>query len=61
MRCMPKFSVRISWHTVFERLTSSDTSRTVKRRFERMTSRTFATLSSVFDVDGRPECGSSST
>ena len=60
MRCMPKFSVRISWHTVFETLTSS-ASRTVKRRFERMTSWTFATLSSVFDIDGRPERGSSST
>jgi len=45
----------------FEILTSSTTSRTVKRRFERMTSRTFATLSSVFDVDGRPERESSST
>jgi len=61
MRCMPKFSVIISWHTVFEILTSSATSRTVKRRFEQMTSRYFATLSSVLDVDGRPERGSSST
>ena len=41
--------------------TSSATSRTVKRQFERMTSRTFATLSSIFDVDGCPEHGSSST
>ena len=45
----------------FEIPTSSATSWTVKQRFERMTSRTFATLWSVFDVDGRPECGSSST
>jgi len=35
--------------------------RTVEWQFEWMTSQTFATLSSVFDVDGRPECGSSST
>ena len=59
--CMPKFSVTISWHTVFEILTSSATSWTVKRWFERMTSWTFATLLSVFDADGHPECGSSST
>ena len=59
--CMPKFSVRISCHTVFEILTFSATSRTVKWRFERMTSQTFATFSSVFDIDGRPERGSSST
>jgi hypothetical protein len=41
-------------------LTFSAISRTVKQRLERMTSLSFATISSAFDIEGRPEQGSSS-
>jgi len=41
--------------------TSSATSRTVKRRFPRITERTLSTRSSFDNVEGRPGLGSSST
>jgi hypothetical protein len=58
---MPKFSVRISWHVVFEIPTSSATSQTLKQQLEWITCRTFWMFPTFFDVEVRPECSLSST
>ena len=55
-----KSSVRIFWHVPNAILTSSATSLIVRRRLALMISRTRATLSSVWEVEGLPGRGSSS-
>jgi len=55
-----KFSVKIFWHVLNAIPTSSATSLIVRRRSARMISRTRATISSVWEVDGLPGRGSSS-
>ena len=55
-----KSSVRIFWHIPNAILTSSATSLIVRRRSVRMISRTHATVSSVWEVEGLPRRGSSS-
>jgi len=55
-----KSSVRIFWHVPNAILTSSATSLIVRRRSARMISRTRATVSSVWEVEGLPGRGSSS-
>jgi len=55
-----KSSVRIFWHVPNAIPTSSATSVIVRRRSVRMISRTRATVSLVWEVDGLPGWGSSS-
>jgi len=55
-----KSSVRIFWHIPNATLTSSATYLIVRRGSARMISRTHATYSSVWEVDGLPGRGSSS-
>ena len=54
------FSVEIVWHELLQLPTSSETSRIVRRRFSRITERTFSMWSSPVDEEGRPDLGSSS-
>ena len=53
-------SVKIRWYETLQFPTSSATSRTVRRRFWRITASIFSTWSSSNDVEGRPDLGSSS-
>jgi len=55
-----KSSVRILWHGANAVLTSSATSLIVRRQSAQMISRTRATVSSVWEVEGLPGPGSSS-
>jgi len=55
-----KSSVRTYWHVPNAILTSSATSLIVRRQSARMISRTRATVSSVWEVEGLPGRGSSS-
>ena len=59
-RLICKSSVRIFWHVPNAIPTSSATSLIVRRRSARIISRTRATVSSVWEVDGLPGRGSSS-
>ena len=59
-RCIFSFSVKIVWHELLQMPTSSETSRRVRRRFSRITERTFSMWSSPVDEEGRPDLGSSS-
>ena len=59
-RLICKSSVRIFWHVPIAILTSSATSLIVRHRSVRMISRTHATVSLVWEVDGPPGRGSSS-
>ena len=60
-RVIPKTSVKIDWHEPNDMLRSSAISLIVIRRFFNTISFTSWTFSSVFDVLGRPERGSSLT
>jgi len=59
-RLVCKSSVRIFWHIPNAIQTSSANSLIVRRQSARMISRTRATVSSVWEVDGLPGRGSSS-
>ena len=59
-RLIRKSSLRIFWHVPNAILTSSATSLIVRRRPARMISRTRATVSSVWEMEGLPGRGSSS-
>jgi len=59
-RLICKSSVRIFWHVPNAILTSSATSLIVRHQSARIISRTRATVSSVWEVDGLPGRGSSS-
>jgi len=59
-RLIHKSSVRIFWHVLNAVLTSSAISLIVRRRSAQMISRTHATVSSVWEVEGLPGRGSSS-
>ena len=59
-RLIRKSSVRILWHVPNATLTSSATSLILRRRSAQVISRTRATVSSVWEVEGLPERGSSS-
>jgi hypothetical protein len=57
-QCISNFSVRMAWHDSTDMLHSSAISRTVKRRLERTTARTWATWTASLHVEGRPGRGS---
>jgi len=61
IRLMFSSSTRMRWHDAYDSPTWLQTSWIVCLLSSRITSRTFAIISGVVHVDGRPECVSSST